>query len=167
MKLFNIHREKVGALIFLIFSTAYGIVASRIPMMFYAEEGAFTPRTMPYALCACGIVVSLAMLILPTVSEDEEKDHSLAGAFKGLEWKQVGQLAVVMILYGLTLKVVGFLVSTFVFLMAGFWILGERRIKVLLLVSIPLVVGFWLIMTKLLEVYLDPGSLFFYLGGSS
>jgi hypothetical protein len=32
------------------------------------------------------------------------------------------------------------------------------------LISVPLVLAFWAIMTKLLEVYLAPGSLFYFLG---
>ena len=42
-----------------------------------------------------------------------------------------------MILYGLTIKSVGFLVSTTVFLLAGFLILGERRPLVLAVASLP------------------------------
>jgi putative tricarboxylic transport membrane protein len=161
----TIHKEKAGAFLFLVFCVAYGMATYNIEVMFYAEEGDFNARTLPYALCFFGIVVSLALLLLPPATESEGKDSSLYGAFKGLDWKKVMLLVVTMVLYGLTIKLIGFILSTILFLIAGFRILGERRIRYLLLVSVPLVLGFWLIMTQLLEVYLASGSLFSFLGG--
>lgn len=166
MAIFSIHKAKVGAFLFLVFSISYGIATYQIPLMFYAEEDAFSPRTLPLALAACGIIVSLAMLLMPPVSDPEVKDQSLGGALRGLEWKKVGQLTLLMVLYGLAIKTLGFILSTTIFLIGGFWILGERRLKVLLLASIPLVLVFWFIMVKILEVYLAPGSLFYFLGVS-
>ncbi len=166
MMVLNIHKEKVGAFLFLIFSIAYGMATFQIHQMFYAEDGAFNARTLPFALCVFGIVVSLAILVLPPVSGSDGMDNSFGAALKGLEWKNVFLLSVLMVFYGLTIQVLGFIISTTIFLMVGFRILGERRVKYLVLVSLPLVLGFWLIMTKLLEVYLAPGSLYFLLGGS-
>ena len=54
----------------------------------------------------------------------------------------------------------GFILSTFVFLNGGFWILGEQRPKVMFYMSLPLVLLFWLLMTKFLHVFLPPGSWF-------
>jgi putative tricarboxylic transport membrane protein len=45
------------------------------------------------------------------------------------------------------------------FLSGGFWAMGERRIKLMLLVSIGVTVGFWFILTQLLRIYLEPGLL--------
>jgi putative tricarboxylic transport membrane protein len=121
----------------------------------------FTARTMPIALAIAGILVSGLILVLPSAhSGDNIKVPAL---FRGLDWKRVGLLALTMLFYGLTIRWLGFVLSTCAFLIAGFWILGERRIKVLLLASVPLVIIFWLLMTKILGVYLDPGSLYFFL----
>ncbi|HEX9778542.1 MAG TPA: hypothetical protein VGA63_10395, partial [Geopsychrobacteraceae bacterium] len=60
-------REKVGALLMLLFSMAYGLLAMRIPLSFMAQQEFFTSRTMPYALAAIGFVLSLLILVLPTV----------------------------------------------------------------------------------------------------
>ena len=50
----------------------------------------------------------------------------------------------------------GFLLSTSLFLMLGFAILGERRPLTLILAAVPLVVAFWVLMTQGLEVFIEP-----------
>ena len=154
-------KDKAGAAFFLILSVIYGILAFDIPLTFVGEDDVFTARTLPYALSLCGIVISSLILLLP--SKRTDKKTPMHEAFRGLDWNRVIQLAVLMILYGLTIKWLGFLLSTNLFLIGGYWILGERRIKVLLLASIPVVIAFWLLMTKVLGVYLAPGELFLFL----
>ncbi len=159
----HVHKDKVGALIFLIFSVAYGVSSQDIEIPFFAEEDAFNSRTLPIALAILGGVTALLLLILP--SSSSEKEASIGQAFRGLYWKEVILLLILMVVYGLTIKVVGFIVSTTLFLALGFWVLGERRIKVILLTSVPLVLIFWYILSQLLDIYIDPGSFFHFLGG--
>ncbi len=40
-------REKIGALIMLLFSVAYGLLATQITLTFLAQQETFTSRTMP------------------------------------------------------------------------------------------------------------------------
>ncbi|WP_424946646.1 tripartite tricarboxylate transporter TctB family protein [Candidatus Spongiihabitans sp.] len=162
MNFSQIHKDKVGALIFLIFSVAYGVSSQDIEIPFFAEEDAFNSRTLPIALAILGGATSLLLLILPTSSG---KEASVGEAFRGLHWKEVVLLLILMVVYGLTIKVVGFIVSTTLFLALGFWVLGERRIKVILLISVLLVLFFWYILSQLLDIYIDPGSFFYFLGG--
>ncbi|WP_423909400.1 tripartite tricarboxylate transporter TctB family protein [Candidatus Spongiihabitans sp.] len=158
----HIHKDKVGALIFLIFSVAYGVSSRDIKIPLFAEEDVFNSRTLPIALAILGGTTSLLLLILPSSSG---KEASVGEAFRGLYWKEVILLLILMVVYGLTIKVVGFIVSTILFLALGFWILGERRIKVILLTSVPLVLVFWYILSQLLDIYIDPGSFFYFLRG--
>jgi len=69
-----------------------------------------------------------------------------------------------MVLYGIGIPWLGFIVASILFLLAGFYILGERRIGRMLLAAVPLVVVLWLLMSKLLGVYIAPGELFYLLG---
>ena len=64
-----------------------------------------------------------------------------------------------MVLYGLALEYLGFLLATTAFLIGAYLVLGERRPSVLLLASVPLVVGFWFLVSWL-GIYLDPGELY-------
>jgi len=155
-------REKVGALVILLFSIAYGAMATKIPLSFLAQQEFFTSRTMPYALAVVGIILSLLILIMPTVDEGGKK--TLGELTRGMDWRKAIFLVIAMVIYGATMKWLGFIIASIVFLMFGFYILGERRIKVMLLAAVPLVVLLWFVMSSLLGVYIAPGEIFYMLG---
>jgi len=155
-------REKMGALVMLLFSMAYGLLAFKIPLSFMDQDEFFTSRTMPYALAVLGLIFSLLILILPTV--DPEGKRTLKEETHGMDWKKSILLVVAMIIYGLVMKWIGFIISSILFLLFGFYILGERRVKRMLLAAIPLVILLWFIMSALLGVYIAPGELFYMLG---
>ncbi len=117
---------------------------------------------MPYALSVVGIILSLLILIMPTVDENGKK--SLPDATRGMDWEKAVFLVITMVVYGLTMKLFGFIIASIAFLMVGFYILGERRIKAMLLAAIPLVVVLWFVMSSLLGVYIAPGEIFYMLG---
>lgn len=146
----------------LLFSMAYGLMALKIPLSFIAQNEFFTSRTMPYALAVLGLILSLLMLILPTV-DPEGKKH-LKQVTHGMDWKTAILLVVGMIFYGLVIKWLGFIISSIIFLMFGFYVLGERRLKRMALAAIPLVIFLWFVMSSLLGVYIAPGELFYMLG---
>ena len=49
----------------------------------------------------------------------------------GLDFKIISKLLVLMVLFAIALEWVGFLVSTVFFLAGGYWLLGERRPKII------------------------------------
>lgn len=155
-------REKVGALVILLFSVAYGLMATKIPLSFLSQQEIFTARTMPYGLAVAGIVLSLAIIILPTV--DPEGKKSLPEETRGMDWATAILLVVLMLLFGLIMKWLGFILSSILFLLCGFWILGERSVKLMIFSAIPLVLILWCIMSLLLGVYIAPGEIFYQLG---
>jgi len=65
-----------------------------------------------------------------------------------------------MALYGVGLTYIGFVLATSFFLLAGFYLLGERRKKVLFGASFPFVIAFYLLLTQGLDIYLEPGVIF-------
>ncbi len=156
----SINRDKFGALLFLCLALIYGYYVSDIPLLFGDEDAPFNAQTLPNALAWVLGVVSFIQLVMPA----REEAGSLSAAFKGLKWRRVILLAGMMIFYGLTIRYLGFLISTIIFLSCGFAILGERRIKVLLGASIPIVVAFWFLLSQLMGIYLAPGDIFELLG---
>ena len=162
VKGFTMAREKVGALVIMLFSIAYGSMALNIPLSFLARNEFFTSRTMPYALAVLGIVIALMILVMPTA--DPEGKRSLKEETRGMDWKTAILLVIGMIIYGLVMKWLGFMISSILFLLGGFYVLGERRIKRMLLASIPLVILLWFVMSSLLGVYIAPGEIFYILG---
>ena len=154
-------KDKVGALVILILSMAYGAMALNIPEAPGIEDSGVTPSSLPMGLSTTGIIAALLILILPADRHVRGKEVSFTAAFKGLDWKCTAFLFLLMAGYGLILKPLGFLISTMLFLFGGFWTMGERQIKLMLLGSIGVTVGFWFILTQLLGIYLEPGVLRF------
>lgn len=144
--------DRIGGVLLLVFSVAYGFLTFEIPLLPFQAQAAFTARTMPEALSVLGIILSLAMIVKP--SSDARPDVA------GFLWGRGAIICLVMVIYGLSVRPGGFLISTSLFLMAGILILGERRWWLVLLASIPVVVFFWVLMTQLLGVFIEPWPVF-------
>lgn len=151
----TLNRDSIAALGFLAFSIAYGWQATGIDMFPGQEGEAFTPQTFPLALALLGGVLALGQLV-KSLREAPRKGESWAG----YDWPRVGLLLLSMLAYGATFTWLGFLVSTTLFLIAGYLILGERRPLMIGVASAGTTLAFWAIMTKLLGLYLAPGELF-------
>ena len=141
-------KDRIGALLLLAFSLVYGYLSQSIRLLPFQQNVAFHARTMPEILTVLAVVLALLLLLMPP-SQDK---LSLSGLKlgKGLFF------LVLMSIYGLTLRPLGFIISTSLFLIIGYVLLGERRPLPLLLASVPLVVVFWLLMTKGLDVFIEP-----------
>ncbi|WP_102782735.1 tripartite tricarboxylate transporter TctB family protein [Thalassospira sp. GB04J01] len=156
----SINRDKFGALLFLCLALIYGFYVDDIPLLFGDEDAPFNAQTLPNALAWILGLVSFIQLVMPA----NQEAGNLSAAFRGLKWGRVVQLGVLMVFYGFTIRYLGFLISTTIFLVGGFAVLGERRIKVLLGASIPVVFIFWYLLTQLMGIYLAPGDIFEMLG---
>ena len=75
---------------------------------------------------------------------------------RDLNWPLALVFLALMSAYGFAVRPAGFLLSTALFLMIGFALLGERKIWRLVVVAVPLVVAFWALMNYGIDVYIDP-----------
>ena len=142
------NRDRLAALLLLAFSLGYGWKAGDIRLLPFQAEGVMTAQTMPYALAAAGALISFLLLILP--ARDNAEAPPVSFYWRGLDWKSAGWILLAVALYGGLIRPLGFIASTFAFLCACSIILGERRPLMLAAVHAPAVLGFWLLMTKLL-----------------
>lgn len=147
-------KDHIGGLVFLGLSAVYGFYAGQIPLLPGDEFEPFHAQTVPNALAILGALLSIALLV--TASRRSEDKLSL----RGYDFSLVTKLLVLVVLFALALEWVGFLLATIFFLLGGYWLLGERRIKTLTLASVPFAVGIWFVLTQLLDIYLAPGQLF-------
>lgn len=152
----NITKDSLGAFLFLVFSLAYGFYAWQIVPLPIEARDAVTSSTLPKIYAGLGALFSLLALVL---SFTEAKSEAKGIGFSRRAMARTAALLGLMLLYALAMEPLGFMVATLAFLLAGYWVMGERRIKVLLLASVPVVVLFWLVMTRLLGIYLVSGSL--------
>lgn len=145
-------KDRIGGLLLLAFCLFYYSKIGDIRVLPFQANQAFTPRTIPQALAVLGIILSIAIVIFPSNRERlslSEMNWPLGLAFLAL-----------MSVYGLTVRPAGFLLSTSLFLMIGFAMLGERNPLKLFLVAVPLVVAFWALMNYGLSVYVAPLPIF-------
>lgn len=141
-------KNRVGGALILIFCVWYAWLIGDITLLPFQQGDAFTARTMPIALSALGIVLAILTIVLP-----HQKGRL---GFGGLDWRRGLAFLVLMSVYGISIRPAGFLIATTGFLMVGFAMLGERRVWMQGAVAIPLVFGFWFLMTEGLDVYIDP-----------
>ncbi|MFQ5973070.1 MAG: tripartite tricarboxylate transporter TctB family protein [Alphaproteobacteria bacterium] len=145
--------DRASGLFFLAFCIAYGVLAANIELYFGEEGEAFTARTFPTALAWAGGAIAFLIVVLPS----KEAERPELAKLRALDWRKVALLCGLMVFYGLTIKTIGFLVSTSLFLIAGYMILGERRWYVIAGASLPVVAGFQFALHGIMGIYLvDP-----------
>ncbi|EFP97667.1 tripartite tricarboxylate transporter TctB family protein [Vibrio caribbeanicus] len=149
----SISRDHIGGSIFLVLSVTYGYYAQRIPMLPGDEFEPFHAQTLPIALSYLGGILGIAMLATAKGSVGKSFD------VVGLDFLLVAKLLANIVLFALALEWIGFTLATILFLMIGYWLLGEREIKTLILASVPFAIGIWVVLVKLLDIYLAPGRL--------
>jgi len=155
----TITKDHIGGLLFLGLSVVYGYYAYDIRMFPGDQFEAFNAQTVPVALAWIGSVI--AILMLATAS----KNHTDKLSFVGLDLALVAKLMVLVWVFAQALQWFGFLLSTIGFLMVGYWLLGERKVKTLLVASVPFALVFWFLLAQVLEIYLAPGRMWQWLLG--
>lgn len=141
-------KDRIGGLLMLIFCILYAWQSQNIRLLPFQLNSAFHARTMPEVLAVLGIGLSILVILFPSNKERI--------ALRALNWQLGLAFLALMSIYGLSVRPAGFLLSTSIFLIIGFAMLGERSIIKLLLVSIPLVVAFWALMNYGLNVFVEP-----------
>lgn len=144
----QLSKDRLGGLLLLAFSLAYGWVSQDIRLLPFQAKAAFHARTMPEVLAVLAVGLSVLIILFPG-SADRPK-------FSGLNWPLGFAFLALMSAYGLLVRPLGFLLATSLFLMIGFALLGERKIWLLAIVAIPAVVAFWALMTMGLDVFIEP-----------
>ncbi len=146
----NISPSKIISLLFFIFSGFYLYNAYQIQVFAFDEGAAFNAKTFPIYLGYAGLVFSSLFIILPETNPSEVN-------LKVLDYKKTIFLLFLMILYGLTILRVGYFLSTSIFLVFSYIVLGERRWIWIFFLSFPFVGIFMYLLHGLLNIYLrDP-----------
>ena len=146
----NISPSKIISLLFFIFSGFYLYTAHQIQVFAFDEDSAFNAKTFPIYLGYAGLIFSALYIILP-----ETKPSNVD--LKILDYKKTIILVILMILYGLTILRIGYFLSTSLFLVSSYIVLGERKWIWIFILSFPFVAIFMYLLHGLLNIYLrDP-----------
>ena len=146
----KISPSKIISLLFFIFSGFYLYTAYQIQVFAFDEDAAFNAKTFPIYLGYAGLIFSALYIILP-----ETKPSTVD--LKILDYKKTIILVILMILYGLTILRIGYFLSTSLFLVFSYIVLGERKWVWIFILSFPFVGIFMYLLHGLLNIYLrDP-----------
>lgn len=116
------------------------------------------PSTFPKILSVLGLIVGLIILLGPKRAGDSAKKEGVIDPSRLREYHtgQAIALLVLMVLYALTLRPLGFVGSTIGFLMVGSVILGERRFHILIPVAAIAAGSIWYLVQEVLGIFLRP-----------
>ena len=146
----KISTVKIISLLFFIFSAFYLYTAYQIRVFSFDENAAFNAKTFPIYLGYFGMFIAGLKIALP-----EKKSEEVNQQF--LNYKKTLVLVLIMVIYGLTIRPVGFFLSTSLFLISSYYFLGERRWLRMFMLSFPFVAIFMFLIHGLLDIYLtDP-----------
>jgi putative tricarboxylic transport membrane protein len=150
-------KNTIGSLFFLAFSAFYFYSVFGIKKMPGAQFEVMTAQTFPFYVGISGIVISIILLIISFI--EKEKIVLSLTYIRSLDLKTTFYFIVLMLFYGFIMKPLGFVIATIIFLTLGFLILKEKNIKKILLISVSVSVGFYLLLNNALGVYIDSGEL--------
>lgn len=145
----KLSKDRTGGVLLLVFFAAYGWLTQDIQLLTAQDLSIFTARTLPVFLAILGVIGAVLLLVLPAADQPQAQPQSL-------RWSRFFSFLVLMSIYGLTLRPLGFLIATSAFLLCGFLLLGERRAVWLIGVTVFVTAGFWALMSFGLNVYIEP-----------
>jgi putative tricarboxylic transport membrane protein len=149
--------ERSLALFFLTISIIYGytsffIIDVSLPP--FAKMSPVWPSSFPKVLSAMGVVLGFFLVFSkPSANTKTEIDLKHLQSYS---WVPAFALLGMMVAYALLLRPMGFIVSTFSFLVIGSMVLGERKLLLLSIVSLIGSGGIWYLVQEVLGIYLRP-----------
>ena len=151
-----ISKDRFGGLLFLLLSVTYGYYAADIPLLPGDRFEPFHAQTLPYWLSGLGIILSVLLIGLKSDLSSESDAISNANLLL--------MLGLMAFTFGFSVALpwLGFPITTSIFLASSYWLLGERRLKMLLFASVPFALVFWLLLTQVLDVYIAPARFIFW-----
>ncbi|MEM8686784.1 MAG: tripartite tricarboxylate transporter TctB family protein [Pseudomonadota bacterium] len=151
--------DKWIAVFFLLLCLIYGYASFTYPLLPFERNMAFLPNTLPMVLSVAGAALALTILLSPSAKTDEEAappgdiDVAKLGNY---QFRPALALIAAMILYALALRPVGFLAATTLFLVGTGWILGERKLHVMIPVALIGAATVWFLVQEMLGIFLRP-----------
>jgi putative tricarboxylic transport membrane protein len=149
------------ALVFVLLCLVYGYAAfftmdHLLPP--FMQRNPVWPSTFPKILAVMGVLSGMVVLLgLEKAAPDTAKEPEIN--YRRLTEYKLGQALVLlglMVAYALSLRPLGFLLSTFAFLTLGAALLGERRFIILLPVAALATGGVWYLVQEVLGIFLSP-----------
>jgi putative tricarboxylic transport membrane protein len=121
----------------------------------FMKRNPIWPSTFPKVLSVLGTLATLVVLLGFERAEAKEAEID----YRRLTEYHLGQallLLGLMVVYALCLRPLGFLLSTSTFLILGSFILGERKLHIMLPVALIAAVSVWYLVQEVLGIFMRP-----------
>jgi putative tricarboxylic transport membrane protein len=155
----NMALDRWIAVLFLLLCLIYGYTAfftmdgSLPPFM---QRNPIWPSTLPKLLSVLGVGVAFLVLF----SEPEKSGFNEGDIdYRNLGRYKIGHalfLMGLMVVYALSLRPIGFIISTTGFLCLGGYVLGERKFYILVPIAIVATLSIWYLVQEVLGIFLRP-----------
>ena len=155
--------RRLPALALVAFAGIYLWLALAIPLDPWSANEAINARTLPFVYGVALLIVAVALLFHGRdVAGDGEQapggDDRTASDRQ--RWLKLAAQCAIIAIFGFAIPIVGPWLALAALLLASLWAAGERRLPMLLLLPVATAAAAWLLIAVLLDVYVDPGSLF-------
>ncbi|MCZ6610779.1 MAG: tripartite tricarboxylate transporter TctB family protein [Alphaproteobacteria bacterium] len=151
--------DKWIAVVFLAIALVYGYASYTYPLLPFERNMVFLPSTMPMVLSGLGILFSLIIILTSRKTADADGDALGDFDIPRLRDHKTGQalgLIAAMVVYALALRPIGFVVATTLFLFGTGWILGERKLHIMILSALVGAGCIWYLVQETLGIFLRP-----------
>ncbi len=150
--------DKWIAVLFLLLSLIYGYTAFTYPLLPFERNMTFVPSTMPMVLSVLGGILALVLIFASETASDrgEEQGNLEVSNLRQYKLGQAMALLVLMALYAMALRPIGFIAATALFLSGGSFILGERRYPVMIPIALIGAFAIWYLVQEMLGIFLRP-----------
>ena len=152
--------EKFLALIILIICILYAytsFITMQANLLPFEKNMTVLPNSLPKVISIFGIIISTFLILKKEEHNSEESISSinLKNVFSFYYGKALS-IILLMIIYTLCLRPVGFILSSVLFLFLASFILGERSFIKLAIICLLGTSIIWLLLEKVLGIYMRP-----------
>ena len=152
--------EKFLALIILIICILYAytsFITMQANLLPFEKNMTVLPNSLPKVISIFGIIISTFLILKKEENNSEESISSinLKNVFNFYYGKALS-IILLMIIYTLCLRPVGFILSSVLFLFLASFILGERSYIKLAIICLLGTSIIWLLLEKVLGIYMRP-----------
>ena len=151
--------DKAIAAVFLVVALIYGYAAFTYRLLPFERNMSFLPNTLPTVLSVLAAILAVIIIVLPKARPDSSGDVLGDINIARLREYKIGQAAgliAAMVVYALALRPAGFLASTTLFLAGTGWILGERKLHIMIPVALAGAGSIWYLVQETLGIFLRP-----------
>lgn len=150
--------DKWIAVFFLIISIIYGYASYSYQLLPFEKNMSFLPNTLPNALSVIGIIISGIIIFSKKIDAEGNDVDSNIDLRQWQKYKvgQAGAMLVAMVAYALLLRPMGFIPSTVLFLVGSGWILGERKLHIMVTAAVIGTGVIWYLVQEVLGIFLKP-----------